>query len=34
MFDEADKSENLSYVCNFINQLNRYKIIERMIDHL
>ena len=29
MFDEADKSENLSYVCNFVNQLNKYKIIER-----
>ena len=31
MFDEADKSENLSYVCNFINQLNKYKIIEREV---
>ena len=29
MFDEADKSENLSYICNFVNQLNKYKIIER-----
>ena len=29
MFDEADKSENLSYICNFVNQLNKYKIIEK-----
>ena len=33
MFDEADKSENLTYICNFINQLNEYIIIkENEID--